>query len=1094
LKKLEEEKYDVIISDYKMPAKDGLELLKELREKGNTIPFIMFTGKGREEVAIKALNLGANQYLNKVGDTETVYTELAHSIMELARTKKAEEKQCESENKFRNLFEKADDGLVFVDPSGIIVDINQRAVEIAEKRREDIVGRSFVDLGLVRSKDIPFLLEKLEQHAMDKPTERFEFEIERKDGKKSVIEISSTSIQKNRELAGFLAIVRDVTERKMMQDALTDNEARLRAIVSSSPDPITILDLNGNIVELNQAAMKLHGFSREEEVLGKSCFNYVVPRDKARAMELFKKTLMSEDIRNAEICLLTMGGTELFTEISGSVVRDAHGLPECIVLVTRDVTEREKTDETLRESEERYSRLSAAASEGIGISEHGRIIDANDQLAKMLGYELSELIGKAALEFVALESRDLVTANMQKEYEGPYEHLALRKDGSVFPVEIRARPIHYKGRTARVTVIRDMTERKKLEESLRDSEKNIRKTVSLLNATLDSTAEGVLVVDPDGKITTFNKQLVEMWRIPKDVVLSNAEPDHVSLKRVDGRALDFLTEQLKSPDQFVKNARELFLAPDVETNGDLEFKDGRVFEFHYKPQHADGAVVGRVWSFRDVTEHRKAENARSLALAEQEDQHRLLEESQQKFAGLFNGNPEATVYVDPNMHILDVNPRFGTLFGYSLNEVRGKHINDVVVPENLLEEGKRLDTKAAEGYVYHDTLRRRKDGSLIPVSVSAAPIHVQDKLIGYVWLYKDISQRKTAEESLKESEEKFKALFAGGPEPSVYLDSDFHILDVNRRFEQLFGYSLAEIKGKQLDDIVVQEGKKEEATTLNEKAVEGYVYHDTVRRRKDGSLVPVSVSAAPIVIKGRLSGIVGTYKDISDLKGAEEKLAVMNEKLSVVGSLTRHDVRNKLSVVTGNTYLLRKKLSEDPKALEYLEDAEAAVTQVIKIFDFARTYEKIGVEQLGYVDARKMFEEAVSLFSDLKGIEITNGCQGLTVLADSLLRQVFYNLIDNSLKYGEKTKQIRAHYKEASNRLELIYEDDGAGIPDDLRSNLFKEGVGKGTGYGLFMIKRICEVYGWSIQETGEQGKGVQFIMTIPNRNTEGKTLYKIQE
>jgi PAS domain S-box-containing protein len=361
-------------------------------------------------------------------------------------------------------------------------------------------------------------------------------------------------------------------------------------------------------------------------------------------------------------------------------------------------------------------------------------------------------------------------------------------------------------------------------------------------------------------------------------------------------------------------------------------------------------------------------------------------------------------------------------------------------------------------------------------------------------LYKDISQQKTAEESLKESEERFKAVFAGGPEPSVYLDSEFHIMDINHRFQQLFGYSLAEIRGKQLDDVVVQDGKKEEATMLNKKAVEGYVYHDTLRKRKDGSLVPVSVSAAPIVIKGQLSGFVGTYKDISDLKSAEEKLAVMNEKLSVVGSLTRHDVRNKLSIVTGNTYLLRKRLPTDPKALEYVESIEAAVGQVVRIFEFARTYEKLGVEQLAYVDAKKILDEAVSLHSDLKGIEITNGCGGLTVLADSLLRQVFYNLIDNSLKYGEKTRRIKVHYRKLGNQLELVYEDDGIGIPEGMRGSLFKEGVGKGTGYGLFMMKRICEVYNWSIREIGEQGKGVQFIVTIPCRNKEGKILYKIQE
>jgi len=131
LKKLEKEKFDVVVSDYQMPGKDGLDLLRTLRTSGNMIPFIMFTGKGREEVAIKALNLGANQYLNKVGETETVFVELAHSITELAKTRRAEEKQYESEEKFRNLFEKANDGLVFVNLSGRIVDVNQKAAEIA---------------------------------------------------------------------------------------------------------------------------------------------------------------------------------------------------------------------------------------------------------------------------------------------------------------------------------------------------------------------------------------------------------------------------------------------------------------------------------------------------------------------------------------------------------------------------------------------------------------------------------------------------------------------------------------------------------------------------------------------------------------------------------------------------------------------------------------------------------------------------------------------------------------------------------------------------------------------------------------------------
>jgi signal transduction histidine kinase len=102
-------------------------------------------------------------------------------------------------------------------------------------------------------------------------------------------------------------------------------------------------------------------------------------------------------------------------------------------------------------------------------------------------------------------------------------------------------------------------------------------------------------------------------------------------------------------------------------------------------------------------------------------------------------------------------------------------------------------------------------------------------------------------------------------------------------------------------------------------------------------------------------------------------------------------------------------------------------------------------------------------------------------------------LIDNSLKYGEKITQISLYYeKEDNNTLRLIYEDNGVGIPENIRENLFKEGYGKGTGYGLYLIKKICETYGWTIQETGVSGKGVRFTITIPKMGRNGKENYKL--
>jgi len=160
----------------------------------------------------------------------------------------------------------------------------------------------------------------------------------------------------------------------------------------------------------------------------------------------------------------------------------------------------------------------------------------------------------------------------------------------------------------------------------------------------------------------------------------------------------------------------------------------------------------------------------------------------------------------------------------------------------------------------------------------------------------------------------------------------------------------------------------------------------------------------------------------------------------------------------------------------------------------AGAYEKLGVEQLAYMDAKKILDEAVALFPDLKNIRIVNECGRLTLLADSLLRQLFYNLIDDSLKYGEKLTQIGIHYEKSEDQLKLVYEDDGVGISQDAKPKLFSEGytTGKGSGYGLYLIRRMIEVYGWAISETGTHGKGAQFTIDIPKAKPDGRPNYKL--
>jgi len=442
--------------------------------------------------------------------------------------------------------------------------------------------------------------------------------------------------------------------------------------------------------------------------------------------------------------------------------------------------------------------------------------------------------------------------------------------------------------------------------------------------------------------------------------------------------------------------------------------------------------------------------------------------------------------------------------GYGRNELIGKSFLKLnLLPRNQIPKAARLLAMNVLGRSTgpDEFTLNRNDGTQVQAEIRTFPAKLNGRTL-VLGIARDVTKRKKDERTVLESKQKFEGLFTGNPEATVYLDQNFRILDVNPRFTSLFGYSLEEVKGKVLNDVVVPKSCMEEAKMLDSKTGEGYVYYDTVRAKKDGSLVQVSISAAPIIIQDQLAGYIGVYKDISKLKKTEEELqkamenvGIMNEKLRVVGGLTRHDVRNKLSTITGNTYLARKELAGNSKVSDYLREMETAVRQIVKIFDFAKTYEMLGVEELAYIDVERTINEATSLFSDMKSAKVLNECHELTVLADSLLRQLFYNLMDNSLKYGKKITKIRIHYeKTGENNLRLIYEDDGVGIPDSEKPKLFKEGFSSGgsTGYGLYLIKKMMEFYGWTIQETGITGKGAQFIITIPKKNQNRNENYQL--
>lgn len=942
--KLGREKYDVIVCDYQIPGKDGLEFLKELRKEGNNIPFIIFTGKGREEVAIKALNIGADGYFNKHGEPETVYGELAHGI-------------------------------------------------------------------------------------------------------------------------------RQALERKRAKMEKWQREEKLRATLDSSPDPIIISDLDGSIVDCNEATLMLTGYPSKKEIVGKNSFEFIAEKDRERALKNLKKASEQGAVKNVEYTFLKKGKEEYQGELSASALKDSSGNITGFVGIIRDITERKEKERRFQESEERYRLLFEQSPFGIGITHaNGTVIDANSNMQTITGYSKEEL--KKINSFDMYEKPEQRKALLQaiKRRGGVVGFSARlkRKDGASVDALLNVSQVHIRGKNFLQTTLQDITEQKKAEEELRR-----------FSAAMKESIDGIVISDLEGTVVDLNETALGFYgAIDKSEVIGKS-------------AFDLMPPEQKA--KLIENMKE------VMTKGRGR---RRVFDFTAKTgarisvdittslmRNADGSPAGLVAILRDITERKKAEEE--------------LESSRERLRMLFEYAPDAYYLNTLKGDFIDGNKAAEELTGYSKSELVGKSFLKLkILPRGqILKAAKLLALNAAGKPTGPDELvLNRKDGSQVPVEIRTYPVKIDGKTV-VLGIARDITERKHAHELIQESRQKFEQLFMGNPEAAVYVDSNETVLDINQRFSDLFGYSPADIKGKFLDNFIVSENGRKEATMLSQKSGKGYLYHETVRRNKKGSLIPVAISAAPIVLHGQHLGDIVLYRDITERKKAEEeireameKVEVINEKLRVVGGLTRHDVRNKLATVTGNAYLVRKKLPENSEVLDYVKQIEASVEQTVRIFDFAKAYEMLGVEELLYVDVEKTVNEAVSLFPDLRDVKVTNDCHGLTVLADSLLRQLFYNLIDNSLKHGEKLSIIRIHYEDKNDHLNMICQDDGVGISQAAKPKIFGEGytTGKGSGYGLYLVKKMMKVYGWVIKETGEPGKGALFTMTIPKTNEKRRINYKL--
>ncbi len=386
-------------------------------------------------------------------------------------------------------------------------------------------------------------------------------------------------------------------------NAFKESETLYRSLVDTSPDAVSVSDLEGRVIHISKQTLRLHGYDRAEEVLGKSALEFIAPHDRDIAVANMKRTFENGYIKGIEYTFLRKDGSEFIGSLNASLIRDADGKPKGFIATTRDVTERKKATAELQASEEKYRHVVEQAIIGIIIAQGWptRFVFANDAAARMFGYsvkELTSLSGKKTWALIHVHDRALLMQRFKDIIAGkpsvPRQIRIIRKDGTLRWLEIFGGRIEYQGQPAiQVTAI-DSTERREAEDALRDSEEKFSNLYHRSN-------DAIFLHDLEGRIVDVNERVSELFGYSRQELLS-------------------LKIAALHPKEELKQSRAAFatIARDGFVDFEITFrkKDGTIFPVEVSSSlfeiSGKKVIQGIV---RDVTERKQAEHEINRRLA-----------------------------------------------------------------------------------------------------------------------------------------------------------------------------------------------------------------------------------------------------------------------------------------------------------------------------------------------------------------------------------------------------------------------------------------------------------------------------------------------
>jgi PAS domain S-box-containing protein len=975
------------------------------------------------------------------------------SCLEIGRDitehKQAEEKLQAEKNKLQSLIDAMEDSLTIQDRDYNIIYQNEPLKEIYGDREGEKCYRAYAHKDKVCN-DCP-----LAMAFRDGKSHTVEKNVKLPSGKVAIWEPTANPIKDAKgQIVSCLEIIRDITERKRAEQALADELTRRRLLVDQSLDGIVIIDENDRVYEANQRFAEMLGYTMEE-VRELHTWDW----DKNFSHDQIHEIGMKADEKGFLLETMHTRKDGSVIDVDISISASMFGGQRLIFCVCRDITERKRAKQALIDEATRRRILIDQSLDGIVVLDtDARVVEANRRFAEMLGYTHKEVYKLHTWDWDKnFPPEQILEMGRNVDEKGLHlETKHTRKDGSVIDVDISINAAIFGEQKLIFCVCRDITERKRAVEALKDSEESYRELA-------DSITDVFFAMDEHLRYTYWNKasEILTGTRTEDAIGKSFLEvfPDTPELRRV---AKVYRAVLKKQQSQTFVNEFDI---------------DGRHYTFEISAYPSKGGIA--VFAI-DITERKRAQEALNLQRA--------------YFQQLFDNSPDAIIMVDTDHKVLEANRTFETLFSYSTEEITGKPINGLVIPKERTAEASALTETILTGQVFRkETKRIRKDGSPVDVSVLSYPIRFDDKVVGAYIIYSDITKRKKMEEAIRQAAEEWRKTFDSIHDAISIHGRDHQILRANKAFADFFHKKPPQIIGRHCYELhkgaKPKSGCPHQKTLATKKPAEAEFYESNLGKYLHESTSPIFDETGEVI------GTIHVTRDITEQRQQHERL-MMADRLASIGELaagTAHELNNPLTSVIGFSQLLMERdVSEDIREdiqLIYSE-AQRAASVTKNLLTFARKHAP--VKQLSQInniieDVLKLraYEHKVNsivvkrqLSPDLPEIRVDY----------FQMQQVFLNIIINAeyfMTEAHKRGTLTITTKKEKSNLIISIADNGPGISKENLSRIFNpffttKEAGKGTGLGLSICHGIVAEHGGQIYARSQPGKGATIFVELP--------------